>query len=89
MKVIGCWFRICSRRTENLGNHVDNLTQIALVGGYPGLVVDYRGANPADKDIYTQFVSALAAKFHENGLKLAVVVDTPTPLTGGLGYGGV
>ncbi|HOT91571.1 MAG TPA: NBR1-Ig-like domain-containing protein [Anaerolineae bacterium] len=58
-------------------SHVQNLLGVAQSGGYSGLVLDYRRLPAEDRDVYAGFVTDLAKTFHQNGLWLAVVVETP------------
>ncbi|MCD6286139.1 MAG: hypothetical protein J7M39_09540 [Anaerolineae bacterium] len=57
--------------------HVGNLLSLAQAGGYPGLVVDYRSVQLQDRDLFSQFVGELGKAFHEQGLWVAIVADTP------------
>ena len=57
--------------------HVQTLLGIAQSGGYGGLVLDYRMVQPETRDAFSSFVTDLGATFRENGLWLALVVDTP------------
>jgi len=57
--------------------HVGNLLSLAQAGGYPGLVVDYRSIQLQDRDLFSQFVGELGEAFHEQGLWVAIVADTP------------
>ncbi len=57
--------------------HVQTLSGIVQNGGYSGLVLDYRMVQPETRDAYAGFVTDLAAALQQNGLWLAVVVDTP------------
>ena len=57
--------------------HVQTLLGIAQNGGYGGLVLDYRMVQPETRDAFSSFVTALGAALQQNGLWLAVVVDTP------------
>ncbi|MFN2284495.1 MAG: NBR1-Ig-like domain-containing protein, partial [Anaerolineae bacterium] len=57
--------------------HVQTLLGIVQNGGYAGLVLDYRMVQPEDRDAYAEFVTDLAAALQQNGLWLAVFVDTP------------
>jgi len=59
------------------GAHVQTLLGIAQGGGYGGLVLDYRMVRPETRDAYAGFVTDLGAALQQNGLWLAVVVDTP------------
>ncbi len=68
--------------------HVANLLTLAQDGGYTGLVVDYRRVQSQDRDRYTDFISDLAASFHDAGIWLGVVVDRPQLTEGGWDTGG-
>jgi spore germination protein YaaH len=57
--------------------HVQTLLGIAQSGGYGGLVLDYRVVQPETRDAFSSFVTDLSAALQQNGLWLAVVVDTP------------
>ena len=57
--------------------HVQTLLGIVQNGGYAGLVLDYRMVQSEDRDAYAEFVTDLAAALQQNGLWLAVFVDTP------------
>jgi len=69
--------------SEMLGNaadhqkHVESLLGLTQSGGYPGLILDYRAVALDDREAYAAFVAVAAAAFHENGLWLGVVVDSP------------
>ncbi len=70
------------RAEEDRDAHIANLLGAVQQGGYPGLVVDYRAVLAEDRDLYTAFIQGLADAFHEAGLWLAVVVDTPRSTAG-------
>jgi len=57
--------------------HVQTLLGIAQGGGYGGLVLDYRMVQPETRDAFSSFVTDLGAAMRQNGLWLAVIVDTP------------
>jgi len=57
--------------------HVANLLSLAQTGGYPGVTVDYRSVQLQDRDLFSQFIAELGKAFHEQGLWVAVVADTP------------
>ncbi|MGC9393746.1 MAG: NBR1-Ig-like domain-containing protein [Anaerolineae bacterium] len=57
--------------------HVQTLLGIVQDGGYQGLVLDYQMVQPENRDAYAKFVTDLGAALQQNGLWLAVVVDTP------------
>ena len=63
--------------------HVANLVALAQDGKYPGMVIDYRGAQPQDRESFTAFAQELGAVFSQAGLGSAVVVDTPVRATDG------
>ncbi len=59
--------------------HVQSLLNVVQSGGYSGLVLDYRNLPASDRAVYAGFVADLAKTLRQNGLRLAVVVDTPRP----------
>ncbi len=63
--------------------HVKNLLGVAQSGGYSGLVLDYRSLPAEDRDAYAGFVTELAKTLQQNGLWLAVVVNTPQRMADG------
>ncbi len=68
---------------EDRAAHVQNLVGLAQSGGYPGVVLDYRNVRPEHREAYAAFVHDLAQAMHEQGLWLAVTVDTPSPMADG------
>jgi spore germination protein YaaH len=45
---------------------------------YQGIQVDFEGAPPAERNGFTAFITALAAKLHEQGEKLSTIVTAKT-----------
>jgi len=68
--------------------HIANVVQLCIEQGFAGVEVDYRGVTSDEKDVYTNFVSALANALHDEGLRLSVVVEQPTPTDGSWDGGG-
>lgn len=57
--------------------HIQALVKLAEDGAYPGVVVDYRGLLPSDREAYSAFITDLAQALHEAGKWLAVTVEMP------------
>lgn len=53
---------------------IQQLINLALKEGYKGYDLDFEEMNPADKELFSEFVSKFAAKLHERNLKLVVSV---------------
>ncbi|HHS96737.1 MAG TPA: hypothetical protein ENK08_02385 [Chloroflexi bacterium] len=52
------------------------LTRLA---GNQGVILDYQGVSPEQRETFSTFVADLAQALHEEGLRLEVVVPAPTP----------
>jgi hypothetical protein len=56
--------------------HVTEIVSRAV--GYIGVVLDYEGVSPEERDAFTEFVAALADALHAQNLRLEVIVPAPT-----------
>lgn len=63
-------------------NQVNALVNTAVSGGYSGINLDYQGIDPAQKELFTSFVSSLADTLHAQNLTLAVTLATPQEVDG-------
>ena len=68
--------------------HIANIVQLCVERGFAGVDVDYRGVTLEARDEYSEFIGALASALHAEGLRLTVVVKSPTPTNGGWDTGG-
>jgi len=68
--------------------HVASIVRLCTERGFAGVVVGYRGVAPDQRDVYSDFIAALAKALHAEGLRLTVVVEPPTPTDGGWDTGG-
>ena len=68
--------------------HIANIVQLCNERGFAGVDVDYRGVRPEERDVYSDFVGALADAMHAAGLRLGIVVETPMPTNGSWDTGG-
>lgn len=71
-------------RVTNIGSLVD----LSVNGGYNGVVLDYRGLDPARGPAFTLFVETLAAALHAENKSLTVVIAPPGLTEAGLDTGG-
>ena len=53
---------------------IEQLATLCSEHGYQGIQVDFEGAAPAEREPFTEFITALAAKLHAQGDKLSTVV---------------
>jgi spore germination protein YaaH len=53
---------------------IEQLASLCETYGYQGIQVDFEGAQPAERNPFTAFITALAAKLHEHGEKLSTIV---------------
>jgi spore germination protein YaaH len=53
---------------------VENLASLCRTYGYQGIQVDFEGAEPSERNPFTAFVAALAAKLHSQGQKVSTIV---------------
>ena len=58
-------------------NHINALVAAAQSGGFGGVNLDYQAVNAANREAFTQFVTALADTLHQQGLKLAITLAAP------------
>lgn len=65
-------------------SHVANLVALAQQGGYPGVVVDYRGVQAQDREAFAAFARELGEAFDTAGLGAAMVVDSPVRTADGV-----
>jgi hypothetical protein len=61
-------------RTQQIGGIVDLVNN----GGYNGVMVDYRGLDPARGPAFTQFIADLASALHQQSKLLGVIAPLPT-----------
>jgi spore germination protein YaaH len=60
--------------TETREKLVENLASLCRTYGYQGIQVDFEGAEPSERNPFTAFITALAAKLHSQGQKLSTIV---------------
>jgi spore germination protein YaaH len=57
------------------GEHmIDQLASLCESNGYAGIQIDFEGASPAEREPFTAWITALAARLHAIGDKLSTVV---------------
>jgi spore germination protein YaaH len=57
---------------------IEALASLCETYHYQGIQVDFEGAPPAERNGFTAFITALAAKLHEQGEKLSTIVTAKT-----------
>jgi spore germination protein YaaH len=57
---------------------IETLASLCETYGYQGIQIDFEGAPPAERNPFTAFITALAAKLHEQGEKLSTIVTAKT-----------
>ena len=57
---------------------IESLASLCATYRYEGIQVDFEGAPPAERNGFTAFITALAAKLHEQGEKLSTIVTAKT-----------
>jgi len=57
---------------------IESLAALCETYHYQGIQVDFEGAPPAERNGFTAFIAALAAKLHEQGEKLSTIVTAKT-----------
>jgi spore germination protein YaaH len=57
---------------------IEALAALCETYGYEGIQVDFEGAPPAERNAFTAFITALAARLHEEGEKLSTIVTAKT-----------
>ena len=57
---------------------IEALAALCETYRYQGIQVDFEGAPPAERNGFTAFITALAAKLHEQGEKLSTIVTAKT-----------
>jgi spore germination protein YaaH len=57
---------------------IEALASLCATYGYQGIQIDFEGAQPAERNPFTAFITALAAKLHEHGEKLSTIVTAKT-----------
>ncbi|MCP4536868.1 MAG: hypothetical protein GY832_06950 [Chloroflexi bacterium] len=65
--------------SDTRGAHIANIVQLCVERDFAGVVVDYQGVEPGERDAYASFISALADSLHAEELLLNVVVEPPAP----------
>jgi spore germination protein len=53
---------------------IDQLVSLCESNGYAGIQIDFEGAQPAEREPFTAWITALAARLHAIGDKLSTVV---------------
>lgn len=67
-----------SALTANADTVIGNLAALATANGLAGINLDFEAVDPADRDAYSAFVQALAARLHGAGLQLILSVPAKT-----------
>lgn len=67
---------------------IGSLVSQAKSEGFAGVHVDYQGIPSAMSAAFTDLVTGMAEALHAEGLKLAVTLDTPSPVGDGWDTGG-
>ena len=57
---------------------IEALAALCTTYHYQGIQIDFEGAPPAERNGFTAFITALAAKLHEQGEKLSTIVTAKT-----------
>ena len=57
---------------------IEALASLCETYHYQGIQIDFEGAPPAERNGFTSFIAALAAKLHEQGEKLSTIVTAKT-----------
>ncbi len=55
-------------------NMIDQLVSLCEGNGYAGVQIDFEGASPSEREPFTAWITALAARLHAIGDKLSTVV---------------
>ncbi|MDX1615745.1 MAG: SH3 domain-containing protein [Candidatus Promineifilaceae bacterium] len=58
-------------------SHIAALVEAARSGGFDGINLDYQSVPPAQREAFSTFVANLANALHNQGLSLAVTLETP------------
>jgi spore germination protein YaaH len=53
---------------------INELATLGQTNGYAGFQIDFEGAQPSERNAFTAFITALAARLHAQGEKLSTVV---------------
>jgi spore germination protein YaaH len=53
---------------------INELSALCDAHGYQGIQIDFEGAQPAERNPFTAFITALAARLHAHGQKLSTIV---------------
>jgi spore germination protein YaaH len=53
---------------------IESLAALSETYGYAGIQIDFEGAQPVERNPFTAFITALAAKLHSQGEKLSTIV---------------
>jgi spore germination protein YaaH len=53
---------------------IDQLASLCATYGYQGIQIDFEGAQPAERNPFTAFITALATRLHSQGDKLSTIV---------------
>jgi hypothetical protein len=61
-------------------NHVEEIVNVVVQNGYPGVTVDYQGMDPALRDLFSAFITQLSQELHTYHKLLAVVVGPPVQI---------
>ncbi len=62
--------------------HILELANITNANGFDGIIVDYRGLAPEQRDNFTLFIEDLAENLNNNGRSLGVVVQSANNIDG-------
>lgn len=53
---------------------INRLASLCATYGYQGIQIDFEGAQPSERNPFTAFITALAARLHSQGDKLSTIV---------------
>jgi spore germination protein YaaH len=53
---------------------INELSALCEANGYQGIQIDFEGAQPNERNPFTAFITALAARLHAHGQKLSTIV---------------
>ncbi|MCO6450280.1 MAG: SH3 domain-containing protein [Caldilineales bacterium] len=62
---------------------INTLAELAATKLYDGVALDYRGVDPPLREEFSNFVSKLADRLHQDGKRLVVFVDEPAHIAEG------
>ncbi len=65
-------------------NNIASIVELVTKNDYAGVDIDYRGVDPLQRALFTDFIARLAEQLHANGKLISVRVEPPRQIAQGI-----